>query len=276
MITKPALTISAIFLFILSACEKPEEILPVPENSSVEEHINPTDIADEKETPVNVDSELYQYGEFRDMPYRILFPRNYDSTKTYPLHVFLHGIGESGTDNEQQLSWGSTLFQEDSIREEYPSFIIFPQCPASRYWFDEEITQKLTGLIDALISDHTIDMKEISIGGFSMGAYGTFAMVARNPDLFASAVAISGDGDKNKAALMSKTRWRIFAGKKDHVVTSVKSEKMAKALEKAGAWVSFTLYPESDHGGTLVRAFSEPDFFHWLYSVNKERGMNKD
>ena len=32
--------------------------------------------------------------------YRILFPENFDTNKQYPLFLFLHGMGERGTDNE--------------------------------------------------------------------------------------------------------------------------------------------------------------------------------
>jgi predicted peptidase len=100
-----------------------------------------------------------------------------------------------------------------------------------------------------------------------MGAFGTFAIVARNPHFFESAVAISGEADEDKASLMAKTKWQIFAGKKDNIVPAVKTEKIAKALEKAGASVSFTLFPEADHGATWWYAFSQPDFFYKLFSV---------
>ena len=42
--------------------------------------------------------------------YRILYPENYDSKKSYPLLVFLHGAGERGNDNEHQLDLGASLF----------------------------------------------------------------------------------------------------------------------------------------------------------------------
>ena len=34
------------------------------------------------------------------LPYRILLPKNFDSTKEYPLLLFLHGAGERGNDND--------------------------------------------------------------------------------------------------------------------------------------------------------------------------------
>ena len=207
------------------------------------------------------------------MPYRILVPRNYDAAKRYPLHVFLHGIGERGNDNEKQLGLGAKFFQEDSIRSAYPAFVVFPQCPEAYYWSSDEALVTLKGLIDNLSAAYSVDAARISISGFSMGAYGTFAMVARYP-LFESAIAISGDGEKGKAKVMSAAKWRIFAGKKDQVVPSAESESMALALRNAGASVSFTLYPEADHTNIWISAFTEPDFFYWLFSSGHADGKN--
>ena len=61
--------------------------------------------------------------------YRILKPLNYDSSKKYPVHLFLHGAGERGNDNESQLIHGSNLFLKENNRKKYPSFVIFPQSP---------------------------------------------------------------------------------------------------------------------------------------------------
>jgi predicted esterase len=137
------------------------------------------------------------------------------------------------------------------------------------YWFDESATHTLKDLIDSFAKDNQVNHKKISIGGFSMGAYGTFAMVAENPGFFQNAVAISGDGDEDRASFMATTRWQIFAGKKDDVVASSKTENMANALRKAGASVSFKIFPEADHGGTWPKAFAEPDFFSLLFSAEK-------
>lgn len=104
-----------------------------------------------------------------------------------------------------------------------------------------------------------------------MGAYGTYAMTAQYPELFAAAIAISGDGDEHKTTLMARTKWRIFAGKKDNVVPSGKSEKMANALKKSGASVSITVYPHADHTASWVNAFAEPDFCSWLFSISRSR-----
>ena len=56
--------------------------------------------------------------------YRILKPLNYDQTKQYPVHLFLHGAGERGNDNVSQLIHGGKLFLEKENREKYKSWVI--------------------------------------------------------------------------------------------------------------------------------------------------------
>ena len=264
--------LACFLLALITACHNEEEVKPIPTPATTPAAPAGTEIPQQDQRPsFDADADVFQYGSFDDMPYRILFPKNYDPAKAYPLHIFLHGIGERGTDNEAQLGVGAAHFQADSIREKYPAFILFPQCPDSQYWFSETITDKLRALIDSVVSAQNIDPTRLSIGGFSMGAYGTFAMVARNPNLFTSAIAISGDGDETKADQMAESKWRLFAGARDSVVPSRKTEKMAKALLNAGASVSFTVYPNADHGRTWHHAFSEADFFDWLFRAEPER-----
>lgn len=215
------------------------------------------------------DSAYYQFAKHKEMPYRVMVPSGYDSMQNYPLVIFLHGIDERGTDNEKQLKWGASLFKSDSVRKEHPSFVIFPQCPAGYYWANDVPMEALKALIDDFASKNNVDKNRVYIVGLSMGAYGTYEMVARNPGMFAAAIAISGEGDLNRSKNMAHTEWKIYAGKKDNIVTWDKSERMAKGLENSGAKVSLTVYPDANHMGSWVNAFAEPDFCSWLYSVSK-------
>src|SRR5215213_1813775 len=56
----------------------------------------------------------YKYCSFgrngHSLPYRLLYPQSFDSTKKYPLVVFLHGSYEKGADNNLQLNIGGRYF----------------------------------------------------------------------------------------------------------------------------------------------------------------------
>ena len=57
------------------------------------------------------------------LPYRVLLPEGYEknSQKMYPLIIFLHGIGERGSDNELQLVHCSDFFKKTtSVRNGHP------------------------------------------------------------------------------------------------------------------------------------------------------------
>lgn len=226
------------------------------------------------------------------LPYRVLLPLDYDSTKTYPVVFFLHGAGERGNDNEKQLTHGAKLFVREDIRRDYPAVVIFPQCPRSSYWsnvlrlhddagkrsfhfLDEGEPTKAMALLQQLVA-YTLQQykprkEEVFIGGLSMGAMGTFEVVRRQPGVFKRAFAICGGADPSTAKKLRKTGWWIFHGLKDDVVDPRFSQSMADALKRRKVPVRLTLYPAANHN-SWDPAFAEPDLLPWLFA---KEGSNK-
>ncbi|MES2848632.1 MAG: dienelactone hydrolase family protein [Bacteroidota bacterium] len=224
------------------------------------------------------------------MPYRILLPLNYNSSKNYPLILFLHGSGERGNDNEKQLVHGSNLFLRDSIRQNYTAFVVFPQCSEFGYWSNVFRVENETGrkrftyradgeptpdmallqeLLKSILKTYPIDKKQVYVGGLSMGGMGTFEIVRRNPKIFAAAFPICGGAEPSTASAMKKVHWWIFHGGKDDVVIPAFSEEIVEALKKKKADVKFTLYPEANHN-SWDNAFAEPGLLPWLFSQHKK------
>jgi len=83
-------------------------------------------------------NELFLKKEFiyegDTLPYRILYPENYNKSASYPLVLFLHGAGERGNDNEKQLVHGASLFTDPQNRQKFPAIVVFPQCPENGFW----------------------------------------------------------------------------------------------------------------------------------------------
>lgn len=225
------------------------------------------------------------------MPYRLLLPENYDASKQYPLIVFLHGRGESGTDNQKQLAHGSALFLRDSIRKNYPAIVVFPQCSNESYWSNVQATTNgernskrtfffvpdgpassamtmLMSLTDHILLQYPVANKQVYVMGLSMGGMGTFELVRRKPGVFAAAIPICGGAHPATAKQLRKTNWWVFHGAKDDVVLPVFSENMVAALKKAKASVQFTLYPNANHN-SWDPAFAEPNFLKWLFTQKK-------
>ncbi len=240
------------------------------------------------------DTSLYTKHFFihnRDtMPYRVLFPVNFDAHKKYPLILFLHGAGERGNDNEKQLMHGGNLFLTDSIRKKYPAIVVFPQCSNESFWANVDFHYDSTGktgiivfkedgeptkamrllmeLLRNLEDNYPLNKKRMYVGGLSMGGMGAFELVRRMPNTFAAAFAICGGANTSTAQKMNKTDWWIFHGLKDSVVDPQFSKDIAEALKQAGSDVRLTLYPEDGHD-SWDDAFKEPELFSWMFSHRK-------
>ncbi len=223
------------------------------------------------------------------LPYRILLPKNYDYKKTYPLLYFLHGRGESGTNNESQLTHGSKMFLTEEFRNNYPAIIVFPQCPKTDYWSNVNIVEDAKGkrsftfdvegtpnksmamaikLLDKLLAQYPVKSDKVYVGGLSMGGMGTYEIVRRMPNTFAKAFAICGGANPATASKMTKTDWWLFHGEKDDVVNPQFTKDMYVALKATGAKVKLTLYPNANHN-SWDPAFAEADLIPWLFGGRK-------
>lgn len=237
-----------------------------------------------------VPAEAYQARLFISdgdtLRYRILFPDNYSKSEKYPLFLFLHGAGERGSDNELQLVHGATLFLNEENRKKFPCIVVFPQCPAEQTWSwldlgdswktkknwkidfpeDPEPSMKLVlSLLDTLVETEAVDINRQYVTGLSMGGFGTFDILARQPERFAAAAPICSGGNNLLAGLYAKnTAIWIFHGSIDSVVPVENSRKMVKAIQRFGGEIKYTEYPEYDHN-SWDGAFAEPDFLKWFF-----------
>lgn len=237
--------------------------------------------------------DLYKHYKFIQngdtLPYRLLLPENFNPAQEYPLIIFLHGRGESGRDNQKQLTHGAKLFLADSFRKSHPAIIVFPQCAANDYWSNVHTVadstgkrsfyfiedgppsvsmQLVMGLLDNLPIQFKIKKDQVYAMGLSMGGMGVFELVRRKPDVFAAAIPICGGANPATAKKLRKTSWWVFHGAKDDVVLPHLSEDMVAALKKQKAKVRFTLYPDANHN-SWDPAFAEPGLMDWLFSQRK-------
>ncbi len=67
---------------------------------------------------------------------RLLRPPRIEPGKTYPVVLFLHGAGERGTDNEQQLAYLPTWLAEPAMQEKYPCYLVAAQCRPDHRWVE--------------------------------------------------------------------------------------------------------------------------------------------
>jgi len=106
--------------------------------------------------------------------YRYLKPINYDSQKSYPLVIFLHGGGGNGTNNTSQFTDQPiffNVFTTTEMRTKYPVFILAPQVT----WLTEHFPEELLGMVKKLRTGDNlnIDTNRIYVTGLSRGGKGS-------------------------------------------------------------------------------------------------------
>tara|TARA_B110000046_G_scaffold88791_1_gene96931 strand:- start:6028 stop:6801 length:774 start_codon:yes stop_codon:yes gene_type:complete len=236
--------------------------------------------------------ELYEKETFifenDTLNYRILKPLNYQPDEQYPVHLFLHGAGERGSDNISQLTHGGKLFLKKENREKYNSWVIFPQCSENDRWpnlksdlwnatFDNKITKpnKSLGLVirlmDEFIEKKQVNRQRVYVSGLSMGGMGTFEILYRRPNMFAAASPICGNGSTKLTNLYAdKVFIWIFHGSDDQVVSPKHSLNLAKAIIESGGSPKVTLYENVGHG-SWDHAFAEQNYLKWIHSKTKKQ-----
>ena len=157
--------------------------------------------------------------------YRKLEPAAPEAGKQYPLVLFLHGKGECGTDNLTQLRYGADLFTRQSVRDQYPAFVLFPQCPPEHFGaFDEEppsydattFSGRLPHLHHAAAGQGgarhlPATRRRGPRPGVCLwpvdGRHGHFDLVCRFPDVFAAAVPLCGGVNVERPPTKGSRRW---------------------------------------------------------------------
>lgn len=214
------------------------------------------------------------------LPYRLYRSEKADRmTEALPLVVFLHGAGERGNDNVAQLTHCVRFFLDDTITGNYPFLLVVPQCPEGQRWvntdwslpehqMEREPAAAMHGvftLIDSLVANGIADAKRVYLCGLSMGGFGVWDALQRQPQRFAAAIAICGGGDSAYAEALKDTPIYIFHGMQDGVVMPSRSLQMYNALKEAGNQKAILVtYPELGHE-CWNTAFSTPGIFKWLF-----------
>ncbi|MGL4629931.1 MAG: prolyl oligopeptidase family serine peptidase [Leadbetterella sp.] len=217
--------------------------------------------------------DTFQVKSFTDsrgttLPYRVVLPINFDSTKKYPLLLILHGGGERGSDNITQLKYIKEFVLK--VQDHEPAIVLMPQCPTTDYWasvkFDRSLkppyvfdhnykkyeeTKSLHAVVELIqkhIDDKTANVNRIYIMGWSMGGMGTFEAVYRYPKLFAAAVPVCAGGDViGYRSLQTKTVFYVFHGVEDDVITVDNSQKMVDELKRSKKKYTYKTYPGVKH-----------------------------
>jgi predicted glycoside hydrolase/deacetylase ChbG (UPF0249 family)/poly(3-hydroxybutyrate) depolymerase len=189
--------------------------------------------------------------------YLLSLPEDYAATdKTYPLLVFLHGSGESGTDLNKVKAHGPPRLIDAGTK--FPFLVLSPQ--ATRGWNVDALDQ----LIEDVASTHRVDRSRIYLTGLSMGGSGTWQLAAAFPDRFAAIAPICGGARGLDVGRIKQIPTWVFHGARDEAVPVARSRELVEAMKNAGAKeIKYTEYPTAGHD-SWTETYDNPELYSWL------------
>lgn len=200
------------------------------------------------------------------MPYRIIFPRNYDPLRAYPLFFFLHSGGEVGTDNVSQVAnTTAQIIAERSQLEPYASIFVAPQTTIG---FSSELANELLHLvIQDVEGSYLVDTRRRYVTGYSLGGIGTWDLIGRDPAFFAAAAPVAGFGNPTHGPGLAHMPTWAFHGEFDDVIPVSGSRDMISAIRAAGGIPRYTEYRGSGHDAwTPTYVGSGQTLFDWMFA----------
>lgn len=223
----------------------------------------------------------------RALRHQLVKPTDIKAGETYPMVVFLHGYGERGTDNNKQMTQGVPELLEYAASSNTPMFLLAPQHDAEPWHtaavledkpfsFDPTPTRPIAHTIDLIketLSAQPIDRKRIYVTGLSMGAFGVWDLIAREPDLFAAAVPVAGGLASDAPEPVKDVPVWIMHGSADTTVHPNHSRRAFHAMGGHDGAARMTEFPTLAHDSRAWEGmFGNAEMLDWLFSQSRDEG----
>jgi predicted peptidase len=198
-----------------------------------------------------------------DLKYLQWLPEGYEKPETkWPLLIFLHGAGETGTDLKKLLGHGPPKLVEAGRK--FPFIVVAPQSP-HLLWNPYAIN----ALTEELVKTLKVDPARVWLTGLSMGGNGTWMAASIQPELYAAIVPICGWGDFFLVRRLRDMPVWAFHGALDPAVPVAKSQEMVDSLKTVGAKPKLTIYPDAGHD-SWTKVYDDPELWDWLVKQKRE------
>jgi predicted peptidase len=189
-------------------------------------------------------------------------PEAANPQESRPLILFLHGAGESGTNNLLQINSNmDNLLAEAKQRGAY---LYAPQTTSNNGWSETIATDRTMEMVQRALSDHNVDSTRLYVTGLSMGGGGVWNMLHRYPDRFAAAVpicAVSPASGFLSANMFDDAIW-AFHARNDPTVLVSSTRNIISGIERA-AREPVPTYPPQNDTSTLFHFDSQQFDVHY-------------
>ena len=182
---------------------------------------------------------------------------NKTTTKKWPVIIFLHGLGEIGT-NINQVKANGLPGHLDTART-FPFLVFSPQCNGGGWWN----TSVLEQLLAQVSKKYNCDPSRVYLTGLSMGGIETWSWAIQDPTSFAAIAPVSATGDPSKVSVLKNTPTWVFHGDKDPTVPYSGDLAMVNALKAAGGNVQLYTVIGGQHN-IWEQVYNDKDLYSWM------------
>jgi predicted peptidase len=210
---------------------------------------------------------VYKGADGSESKYVVFVPAGYTGEKPFPVVLFLHGAGSTGTDGNKQVSGIAAAIRKDE--KGFPAIVVFPQSQKRSWRADSEDGKRAMAILAEVEKQYKVDAKRIYLTGLSMGGFGTWSLAVAHPDKWAAIVPICGGGDPKQAAKIKDLPCWCFHGDADPTVKVDLSRNMIKALKDAGGEPKYTEYPGVEHN-SWTKAYATKELYDWLWEQKRK------
>ena len=215
-------------------------------------------------------------------PYAVSIPPMWEPQRTWPIIVFLHGLG-TGRGGKRHDGHGFRKMLRKATPP-LPVVVVFPQCPLPHFWHEPAMQTMILQALKQTIQEFHGDEHRLYLVGHSLGGFGVWALAAAHPGIFAALVPIassvrlpsevpclldlcSSSSTTNPylevAQRIGRTSIWMFHGAKDPFVSVSEARQMFNTLRSLEANVRYTEYADRGHR-CWKQAYAEPELLPWL------------
>lgn len=200
----------------------------------------------ELQTMISEVESKFQQFEYTDpetgktVLYNLYIPAGYDSSKSYPLVLFIADSSVVGQDTTAPLTqgYGGIIWATEEEQSKHEAFVLVPEYPEviiddHGSFTTTDYVELTTRLLDSVTGSYSIDKNRLYATGQSMGCMTLMVLSAEYPDLFAAELFVSGQWDISTLGNLASQKFFYIAAEGDEKASAGQTD-VKNMLQSAG------------------------------------------
>ncbi len=208
-------------------------------------------------------------------PFFIFVPGKLPAEGHPPIMLFLHGSGERGSNNLDQImaGIGPAIWKR---KPNFPFIVVLPQCREGANWLAENDDAKWAlAMLRQTEAEFHADPDRVVLTGLSMGGSGTWSIATVDPTAWSAIVPMCSRPSLDTVKAFTAAHLPIwnFCGDQDRPETVSANRAMAEALKVAGASANYTEYPGIGHN-CWDNAYGTAELYTWMLAQSRAKNRS--